>query len=215
MILYDIITLAGTGETVAHKGDNMTVNDLIKRQKKIRTVLIICSIIMLVLAILFLYQGISQDIDAKGRVIVCMLAAFIGACGCMRVNQDIINEENGIVMVQKIIDSSINYLNSITDETDAKLYTGLILTVMDHYLTPESNKELADIVAKYDFGEKNESPELVACGEKIVKLTMERFENPPAGGASKYFTLSENERELYNQLSRKIMGAESVDNRID
>ncbi len=193
----------------------MTVNDLIKRQKKIRTVLMICSIIMLVLAILFLYQGISQDIDTKGRVIVCMLAAFIGACGCMRVTQDITNEENGVVLVQKIIDSSISYLNSITDESDAKLYMGLILTVMDHYLTPENNKELAELVAQYDFDEKGESPEIAACGEKIVKLTMERFENPPAGGASKYFTLNESERELYNQLSRKIMGAESVDNRID
>lgn len=192
----------------------MSVNDLIKTQKKLRTVLLVCAVIMTGLAAYFGYDEIANGNPHRGWIIICMIMAAIGALTCIKLTLNIAREERGIASVQRIIDSSLSYLRTVAEDGDARLYTGLVLTIMDHYLTPEDNALIESIASKCSLDAEGGSGELVACGENVVKTLMSRFENPVSGGASKYFKMTDNERDLYNQMSRRVMGTESIDNRI-
>ena len=192
----------------------MSLNDLIKTQKRLRVILLVCAIIMLGLAAFFIYNQISTGNSHRGWIITCLVMAAIGALTCIKLTLNITREEHGIASVQRIIDSALSYLRTVADDGNARLYTGLVLTVMDHYMTPEDNAEIERIAAEAGLDEEGGSARLVATGERVVKTMMSRFENPPAGGASKYFKMTENERELYNNMSRRVMGIDGVENRL-
>ncbi len=192
----------------------MSLNDLIKTQKRLRVILLICAVLMLGLAAFFIYNQISTRDSHRGWIITCLVMAAIGALTCIKLTLNITREEHGIASVQRIIDSTLSYLRTVADDGDARLYTGLVLTVMDHYMTPEDNAEIERIAAEVSLDEQGGSAALTACGERIVKTLMSRFENPSAGGASKYFKLSENERELYNNMSRRVLGIAGIENRL-
>jgi len=175
---------------------------------------LVCAIIMLGLAAFFIYHQISTGNSHRGWIITCLVMAAIGALTCIKLTLNITREEHGIASVQRIIDSALSYLRTVADDGNARLYTGLVLTVMDHYMTPEDNAEIERIAAEAGLDEEGGSARLVATGERVVKTMMSRFENPPAGGASKYFKMTENERELYNNMSRRVMGIDGVENRL-
>ena len=192
----------------------MSVNDLIKTQKKLRTVLLVCAVIMTGLAAYFGYDEIANGNPHRGWIITCMIMAAIGALTCIKLTLNIAREERGIASVQRIIDNSLSYLRTVAEDGDARLYTVLVLTILDPDLTPEDNALIESIASPCSLDAEGGSGELVACGENVVKTLMSRFENPVSGGASKYFKMTDNERDLYNQMSRRVMGTESIDNRI-
>ncbi len=112
---------------------------------------------------------------------------------------------------QKLRDCVYSYFREIREIGDSKVSVGLVLTIMDYYLSDEEN---AYVLKMAEAAKVKEKEELVKTGESIVMYIFDCFEKGEEGQDGR-FRLSPAEKKIYDGLRREVFNTVGILEELD
>lgn len=177
----------------------MDIRKIFATRKRLKHALIAAAAAFLAIAVLFLGKNRGGEINIIWvPALIAMVICTAGAVTLELMQREMKKDGSD---AQKMRDCIYRRLRKNFESGDAKMNVGLTLTILDYYCTDEAKEKIMELARRATTKEEDV---LIACGDRILRIVIEDFENRPGGSGREL--LSPAERAMYDKLRRAVTG---------